>query len=75
MSGSQMAHWLKTVGKGSELAGIRAVYSTGWLVGTGQTAAVLIGGYAVYRIGKWGYERLQDYLYEHGYLAVPGEVV
>lgn len=75
MSGSQMAHWLKMVGKGSEMAGIRVVYRTGWLVGAGQTAAVLVAGYAAYRIGKWGYEKLQDYLSEHGYIAVQSEVV
>ena len=37
MSGAQMAHFLKQVGKGSELAGIGAVYRAGWLVGAGQT--------------------------------------
>lgn len=37
MSGAQMAHFLKQVGGGSELAGIGVVYRAGWLVGVGQT--------------------------------------
>ena len=75
MNGAQMAHWLKALGRGSEWAGIHAVYRSGWLVGAGQTAVVLIGGYAVCRIGKWGYERFAEYLLEHGYIDATGEVV
>lgn len=75
MSGAQIAHWLKVVGKGSELTGIRAVYRAGWLAGAGQATAVLIGGCAVFCIGKWGYEKLQEHLHEQECLAVPGEVV
>ena len=37
MSGAQIAHFLKQVGKGSELAGIGVVYRAGWLVGVGQS--------------------------------------
>ena len=33
MSASQIAHFLKSVGKGSEAAGVVAVYRAGWLVG------------------------------------------
>ena len=75
MSGAQMAHFLKQVGKGSELAGIRTVYRTGWLVGAGQTLLAGIAVYGTYRIGRWGYRKLMDYLQENGYIAVPGEVV
>ena len=35
MSGAQMAHLLKQVGNGSELAGIGAVFHAGWIVGVG----------------------------------------
>ena len=75
MSGAQMAHFLKQVGKGSELAGIAAVYRTGWLVGAGQTLTAMIAAYGVYRLGKWGYEKLIDYLQERGYIGAAGEVV
>ena len=40
MSGAQMAHFLKQVVKGSELAGIGAVFRVGWIVGVGQTLLV-----------------------------------
>lgn len=75
MSGAQIAHWLKAVGKGSELARILAVYRTGLVVGAGQTIAVVVGGYPAFRIGKWGYEKLMDYLQQNGYLEAAGEVV
>ena len=74
MSGSQIAHFLKDVGKGSELAGIGAVYKAGWLVGAGQALTAVGAAYCMYRIGKWGYGRLMEYLSEHGYITA-GEVV
>ena len=40
MSGAQIAHFLKLVGKGSELAGIKTVFQAGWIVGVGQTLLV-----------------------------------
>ena len=54
MSASQIAHFLKAVGKGSEAAGVVAVYRAGWLVGVGQTLAVVGAGVCVYKLGKWG---------------------
>ena len=75
MSGAQMAHFLKQVGKGSELVGIRAVYRTGWLVGAGQTLTALIAAYGMYRLGKWGYGKLIEYLQDQGYIEVAGGVV
>lgn len=75
MSGAQMAHFLKHVGKGSELAGIGAVYRAGWLVGAGQTLLAGIAVWGTYRLGRWGYTKLMGYLQENGYIAVPGEVV
>lgn len=75
MSGVQMAHFLKQVGKGSELVGIRAVYRTGWLVGAGQTLTALIAAYGMYRLGKWGYEKLIEYLQDRGYIEAAGGVV
>lgn len=75
MSGAQMAHFLKQVGKGSELAGIGPVYRAGWLVGAGQTLLAGIAVYGAYRLGRWGYTKLMEHLEENGYIAVPGEVV
>ena len=75
MSGAQMAHFLKQVGKGSELAGIGAVYRAGWLVGAGQTLLAGIAVWGTYRLGRWGYTKLMGYLQENGYIAVPSEVV
>ena len=75
MSGAQMAHFLKQVGKGSELAGIGAVYRAGWLVGAGQTLTAIIAAYGICRLGKWGYEKLVDYLQDRGYIVAAGEVV
>ena len=75
MNGSQIAHFLKMAGNGSEAAGIVAVYRTGWLVGAGQTLAVIGVGYGVYRLGRWGKENLMGYLRENGHIAVTGEVV
>ena len=75
MSGAQMAHFLKQVGKGSELAGIGAVYRAGWLVGAGQTLLAGIAVLGTYRLGSWGYRKLMDYLQEKDYIAVSGEVV
>ena len=74
MNAAQMAHFLKDLGKGSEWLGITNVYRAGRLVGAGQTLAVIGGGYVVYRIGKWGYEKLAEYLQEKTYLA-EGQVV
>ncbi len=75
MSGAQIAHFLKQVGKGSELAGIGVVYRTGWRVGAGQTLTAMIAAYGMYRLGKWGYEKLIDYLQERGHIEAAGEVV
>ena len=75
MSGAQMAHFLKQVGKGSELAGINAIYRSGWIVGAGQTLTVVVAGYGLYRLGKWGYGKLLNHLQERGLIdAVAGEV-
>lgn len=75
MSGAQMAHFLKQVGQGSELEGIGAVYRAGWLVGAGQTLLADIAVWETYRLGRWGYRRLMDYLQENDYIAVSGEVI
>ncbi len=75
MSGAQIAHFLKQVGKGSELAGIGVVYHVGWHVGVGQTLIAGIAVYGTYRLGKWGYGRIMNYLLENGYISVAGEVV
>lgn len=75
MSTSQIAHFLKAVGKGSEAAGVVAVYRAGWLVGAGQTLAVIGAGYGVYRLGRWGYEKLMEYLQQNRYMEISGEVV
>ena len=68
MSGSQIAHFLKQAGAGSEWAGIGAVYHAGKFVGVCQALTAMIAVYAVHRFGKWGYEKLQDYLKERGYI-------
>ena len=75
MSASQIAHFLKAVGKGSEAAGVVAVYRTGRLVGAGQALAVIGAGYGVYRLGKWGYETLMEHLQQNRYIEAAGEVV
>jgi len=75
MNGSQIAHFLKMAGNGSEAAGIVAVYRTGWLVGAVQALAVIGAGYGVYRLGRWGYQQLMCYLHENGHIAVAGEVI
>lgn len=75
MSGARMAHFLKQAGKGSELAGIGTVYRAGWLVGAGQTLTAMIAAYGVYRLGKWGYEKLANYLQKRGYIGAAGEMV
>jgi len=75
MSGSQIAHFLKDVGKGSELAGVGVVYRTDQLVGAGQALIAVGAGYCVYQIGKWGYGKLMEYLEEYGYITAAGEVV
>ena len=67
--------FLKSVGKGSEAAGVVAVYRAGWLVGAGQTLAVIGAGYGVYRLGRWGYEKLMEYLQQNRYIEIAGEVV
>ena len=64
-----------SVGNGSELEGIVTVYRTGWLVGAGQLLTVVIAAHGVFRLGKWGYEKLIDYLQERGYIVAAGEVV
>lgn len=65
----------KQVGNGSELEGIVTVYRTGWLVGAGQLVTVVIAAHGVFRLGKWGYEKLVDYLQVRGYIVAAGEVV
>ena len=75
MSGAQMAHFLKQVGKGSELAGIGAVFRAGWIVGVGQTLLVGITVYGAYRLGRWGYEKIQEYYQEGGCIVASGDVV
>ena len=75
MSGAQMAHFLKQVGKGSEWAGIIGIYRSGWIVGAGQTLTVVVAGYGLYRLGKWGYDKLLNHLQDRGLIdAVAGEV-
>lgn len=63
------------MGNGSELEGIVTVYRTGWLVGAGQLLTVVIAAQWCFRLGKWGYEKLVDYLQERGYIVAAGEVV
>lgn len=75
MSGAQIAHYLKQVGGGSEMAGIGVVYRAGWLVGVGQTLVVGTAVYGAYRLGKWGYGKLMDYIQGNGYIVASGEVV
>ena len=65
MSCSDIAHWLKGKGDGSELAGIRAVFREGYMIGVEQVqhasyfkgaGHVLLGGallYGLYRAYKW----------------------
>ncbi len=74
MNAAQIAHFLKNVGKGSEWLGITNVYRAGWFVGAGQAVTVIGGDYIVYRIGKWGYKKLEECLREKSYLA-EGQVV
>lgn len=75
MSGAQMAHFLNQVGKGSELAGIGAVFRAGWIVGVGQTLLVGADAYRDYRLGKWGYEKIQEFTQANSYITVGGDVV
>ena len=75
MSGSQMAHFLKQVGKGSELAGIGAVFRAGWIVGVGQTLLVGAAAYGAYRLGRWGYEKIQELTQANSCITVGGDVV
>lgn len=75
MSGAQMAHFLKQVGKGSKLAGIGAVFRAGWIVGVGQTLLVGAAVYGAYRLGRWGYEKIQEYYQEGGFIVASGDVV
>ena len=73
MNAAQMAHFLKDLGKGNEMLGIANLYRAGRFVGAGQALVCVGGGYIIYRIGKWGYEKLADYLKAKQYLA-EGEV-
>lgn len=75
MSGAQMAHFLKQVVKGSELAGIGAVFRAGWIVGVGQTLLVGADAYGAHRLGKWGYEKIQEFTQANSYITVGGDVV
>ena len=75
MSGAQIAHFLKLVGKGSELAGIKTVFQAGWIVGVGQTLLVGATAYGAYRLGKWGYEKIREYIRKNEYITACGEVV
>ena len=76
MSAAQMAHLLKSIGKGSEYAGIWRIYRTGVLVGAGQAFILVVTGYTAYRLGKWGYQKLLGYLRDNdGYIDASGEVV
>ena len=75
MNGAQIAHYLKVAGKGREAAGLEAIYRTGMHVGAQQILAGGVAVYAAYRIGKWGYEKLMDYLQQNRYIEAAGEVV
>lgn len=75
MSGAQIAHFLKQVGKGSELAGVETVFRTGWIVGVGQTLLAGVAAYGAYRLGKWGYEKVREYIEKSDYITACGEVV
>ncbi len=75
MSGAQMAHFLKQVGRGSELAGMGVVYRAGWVAGVGQTLIAVAAVYGVYRLGKWSCGKLMDCLQDSGDIIASGEVV
>ncbi|MBQ9008348.1 MAG: hypothetical protein IJ088_03335 [Clostridia bacterium] len=75
MNGAQIAHYLKIVGKGKEVAGITAIYRTGMLVGAGQAIVGIAAAYVVYCIGKWGYGKLMTYLQQNGYIGAAGDAV
>lgn len=69
MNGAQIAHCLKILGKGSEAAGVVAIFRDGILVGVGWTVA----GGIFYHIGRWGYKKLMDALRENEMTAVSEE--
>ena len=75
MSGAQIAHHLKVIGNGREAAGLIAVYHAGWLVGVGQTLVVISAGYGAYRLGKWGYKKLTEYIQENETIPAAGEMI
>lgn len=69
MNAAQIAHFLKDLGKGSEVLGIANLYRAGRIVGAVQALVRVGGGYIIYRIGKWGYEKLVDYMKDRQYLT------
>ena len=69
MSGSQIAHNLKLLGNGSEAAGVVAVYRAGKFVGAAQALTAAAAAYCVYRLGRWGWDKLTEYLQARGYAA------
>lgn len=75
MNASQLAHLLKDLGRGSMQAGILGVYRSGMITGAGYTLILIGAGYGTYLLGKWGYEKMMDYLQEQEVIAVSGVMV
>lgn len=61
MNGAQIAHFLKIVGRGSEVNGIVMVFKSGITVGVGSTVLIGAAGYGVYRLARWGITKCCDY--------------
>ena len=62
MSGPEIAHFLKEYGDGDELSGVVNVFLTGTAVGVGGTVIIGVAGYSIYRLGRWGMKKVNQYL-------------
>lgn len=61
MNGAQIAHFLKQVGHGSEMAGVVTVFESGIAVGTGSIVLIGAAGYGVYRLAQWGIKKCREF--------------
>ena len=61
MNAAQIAHFLKDIGRGSEMAGIVTVYKSGIVVGVGSTILIGAAGYGIIRLTRWGIGKCHEY--------------
>ena len=76
MNCAEIAHLLKSLGKGQEALGVVKLFNAGKIVGAGEVLIIAGGAIGLYKLCTWGYQKISNYIEDQRKTAivVPGEV-